>query len=355
MKIDVVKLSRLLDLRQISAIRMSKILSSTGQDKRIKDTKNASPIPSQHTRIINLLVQTHHHIFMSPSPAPIYICHSYANLDFTGKTILVTGATKGIGKAVAERFARLGGRLVLVGRDERGLVGVRDGLVGRGRWDGDAGGEKGGHEVLVGDVGDLEGFWKGKVGSWWRGGGSVGDGDGDGGDGAGKDKPKPQIDILVNAAGITHSSLLFNTTPALIESILRTNLQGTIWGCKVISRMMMKQREGCIINISSLLGMKGGKGSAAYAASKAGVLGLTRALAAELGPAGIRVNAIVPGYIETDMTKAMEASARTEALNAIPLCRFGDVEEIADAAVFLATNRYANNCVLNLDGGLSAV
>ncbi|KAM3079565.1 hypothetical protein ACMFMG_005980 [Clarireedia jacksonii] len=119
--------------------------------------------------------------------------------------------------------------------------------------------------------------------------------------------------------------------------------------------MMMKQREGCIINISSLLGMKGGKGSAAYAASKAGVLGLTRALAAELGPAGIRVNAIVPGYIETDMTKAMEASARTEALNAIPLCRFGDVEEIADAAVFLATNRYANNCVLNLDGGLSAV
>ncbi|KAB8293914.1 hypothetical protein EYC80_009387 [Monilinia laxa] len=118
---------------------------------------------------------------------------------------------------------------------------------------------------------------------------------------------------------------------------------------------MLRRREGCIINISSLLGIKGGRGSAAYAASKAGVLGLTRALAAEMGGSGIRVNAIVPGYIETDMTRAMTDIARKEALNAIPLSRFGDASEIADAAVFLATNKYANNCVLNLDGGLSAV
>ncbi|PQE07693.1 3-oxoacyl-acyl carrier reductase protein [Rutstroemia sp. NJR-2017a BVV2] len=248
-------------------------------------------------------------------------------LPFVGKTIMVTGATKGIGRAIARRFARLGGRLVLVGRDEgglRGVLGGLEGLEGLGEGDGI------GHEILVGDVGDLEGFWRGK-------------------------QPKPQIDILVNAAGITHSSPLLTTSPDLIESVLRTNLQGTIWGCKVVSRMMVRRREGCIINVSSLLGMKGGRGSAAYAASKAGVLGLTRALAAELGPSGIRVNAIVPGYIETDMTKAMPTPARTEALNAIPLSRFGDVEEIADAAVFLATNRYANNCVLNLDGGLSAV
>ncbi|CAD6447496.1 98b5c0d1-435d-4f2c-b312-9ccb5e36a095 [Sclerotinia trifoliorum] len=130
---------------------------------------------------------------------------------------------------------------------------------------------------------------------------------------------------------------------------------GTIWGCKIIGKDMLRRREGCIINISSLLGIKGGRGSAAYAASKAGVLGLTRALAAEMGSAGIRVNAIVPGYIETDMTRAMTDLARKEALNAIPLSRFGEVTEIADAAVFLAANKYANNCVLNLDGGLSAM
>ncbi|PQE05235.1 3-oxoacyl-acyl carrier reductase protein [Rutstroemia sp. NJR-2017a BBW] len=298
----------------------------------------------------------------------------YANteLPFAGKTIMVTGATKGIGRAIARRFAGLGGRLVLVGRDGEGLRGVREGM-GEGERAREGEEEGIGHEILVGDVGDLEGFWRGEVARLGLGGGVAG--------GKGKEKvgalllthgllpswyaafnarsyyrlPKPQIDILVNAAGITHSSPLITTSPDLIESVLHTNLQGTIWGCKVVSRMMVRRREGCIINVSSLLGMKGGRGSAAYAASKAGVLGLTRALAAELGPSGIRVNAIVPGYIETDMTKAMPTAARTEALNAIPLSRFGDVEEIADAAVFLATNRYANNCVLNLDGGLSAV
>ncbi|PQE30965.1 3-oxoacyl-acyl carrier reductase protein [Rutstroemia sp. NJR-2017a WRK4] len=266
-------------------------------------------------------------------------------LPFAGKTIMVTGATKGIGKAIARRFAGLGGRLVLVGRDGEGLRGVLEGM-GDGEGDRKGDGDGVGHEILVGDVGDLEGFWRGKVAK--LGAGVAGE--------EGKEKhPKPQIDILVNAAGITHSSPLLTTSPELIESVLRTNLQGTIWGCKVVSRMMVRRREGCIINVSSLLGMKGGRGSAAYAASKAGVLGLTRALAAELGPSGIRVNAIVPGYIETDMTKAMPTAARTEALNAIPLSRFGNIKEIADAAVFLATNRYANNCVLNLDGGLSAV
>ncbi|TVY42590.1 3-oxoacyl-[acyl-carrier-protein] reductase [Lachnellula subtilissima] len=117
---------------------------------------------------------------------------------------------------------------------------------------------------------------------------------------------------------------------------------------------MMKKREGCIINVASLLGLKGGKGSAAYAASKAGVIALTRALAAELGEKNVRVNVIVPGYVETSMTRAMTPNAHSAALSAIPLKRFGLPSEIADAAVFLATNKYASNCVLNLDGGLSA-
>ncbi|ATZ56403.1 Bcoar1 [Botrytis cinerea B05.10] len=200
-------------------------------------------------------------------------------------------------------------------------------------------GEEGECMIACGDVGERE-FWEGEFGRGKRG---------------GEGNPKPKIDILINAAGLTHASPLITTSPSLIENILQTNLTGTIWGCKIIGKEMLRRREGCIINISSLLGIKGGRGSAAYAASKAGVLGLTRALAAEMGSAGIRVNAIVPGYIETDMTRAMSDPARSEALNSIPLSRFGDVTEIADAAVFLATNKYANNCVLNLDGGLSAV
>ncbi|KAF7891917.1 hypothetical protein EAF00_008219 [Botryotinia globosa] len=261
-------------------------------------------------------------------------------LPFAKKTILVTGATRGIGKAIAQRFGELGGKLVLVGRNREGLEGVgREMMMGRGG----RGEEEGERDwmVVCGDVGE-RGFWEGEFG---RGKRVV----------EGNPTPKPKIDILINAAGLTHASPLITTSPSLIENILQTNLMGTIWGCKIIGKEMLRRREGCIINVSSLLGVKGGRGSAAYVASKAGVLGLTRALAAEMGSAGIRVNAIVPGYIETDMTRAMSDLARSEALNSIPLSRFGDVAEIADAAVFLATNKYANNCVLNLDGGLSAV
>ncbi|KAF7941818.1 uncharacterized protein EAE97_006655 [Botrytis byssoidea] len=283
-------------------------------------------------------------------------------LPFANKTILVTGATRGIGKAIAQKFGELGGKLLLVGRNREGLEGVgREMMKGR-RGEGEGEGE-GDWMVVCGDVGERE-FWEGNLEGereWLRGLRGSGERRSERGD---NPTPKPKIDILINAAGLTHASPLITTSPSLIENILQTNLMGTIWGCKIIGKEMLRRREGCIINVSSLLGIKGGRGSAAYVASKAGVLGLTRALAAEMGSAGIRVNAIVPGYIETDMTretelttsfKAMSDPARSEALNSIPLSRFGDVAEIADAAVFLATNKYANNCVLNLDGGLSAV
>ncbi|KAK4983735.1 hypothetical protein LTR66_006087 [Elasticomyces elasticus] len=171
-------------------------------------------------------------------------------------------------------------------------------------------------------------------------------------------------DVLVNAAGVTHSSFLVRMSEAQIHEILQTNLTGTILASRWAAKNMLRNKKsgsglsdmdrGCIINVASLLGLQGGAGSSVYAASKAGVLGFTRALASELGPAGIRVNAIVPGYVETDMTDSMSAKAREDALARIPLKRFGVVDEIAEAAVLLATNRYANNCVLNLDGGMSA-
>ncbi|EEH34116.2 3-oxoacyl-[acyl-carrier protein] reductase [Paracoccidioides lutzii Pb01] len=185
------------------------------------------------------------------------------------------------------------------------------------------------------------------------------------------------VDVLVNAAGISYSSLLPLTKEEHITAMLRTNLQGTIVACRTMSRRVMRANSlqklmddnntitnsrftKCIINISSLHAMKGGVGAATYASTKAGVVALTRAIAAESGEmkveARLRANVIVPGYIETRMVaEDLNPQVREKALRAIPLRRFGTVEEVADAAVFLAANQYANNCVLNLDGGLSAV
>ncbi|PGH04303.1 hypothetical protein AJ79_07151 [Helicocarpus griseus UAMH5409] len=178
------------------------------------------------------------------------------------------------------------------------------------------------------------------------------------------------IDILTNAAGISHSSLLSLTTEEDITDMLRTNLQGTIYACRTMARRIMRSRSRqksqtiesftkCIINVSSLHATKGGVGAATYASTKAGVIALTRAIAAEGGAFGaaarLRANVIVPGYVETRMVGDLNPQVREQALKAIPLRRFGTAEEVADAAVFLARNQYANNCVLNLDGGLSAV
>ncbi|KAI9056053.1 hypothetical protein LZ554_000984 [Drepanopeziza brunnea f. sp. 'monogermtubi'] len=257
-------------------------------------------------------LQQPHHVQGTPRP-------------LATQTSLITGASRGIGAAIARRFASEGVRCILAGRNERLLQQVKDELD---ELDGLDGGDHDHHRVVVGDVGE-GGFWEGVK--------------------------RENIDILVNAAGITHYSPLFVTSTPLLESVMRTNLVGTMMGCRTVGKGMMGRKGGCIINVASLLGIKGGKGSSAYAASKAGVVGLTRALAAELGEKNVRVNVILPGYIETDMTDAMTPMARSDAQNSIPLRRFGKVAEIADAAVFLATNQYANNCVLNLDGGLSAV
>ncbi|PMD27776.1 NAD(P)-binding protein [Hyaloscypha hepaticicola] len=239
--------------------------------------------------------------------------------QLAGKHCIITGASRGIGAEIARRFAREGARCLLIGRNESLLEHVKEGLEKA---------EGGEHRVLVGDIGDGE-FWA-------------------------LLKKEKHVDILVNVAGITHYSPLFVTSPSLLEEVVRTNLVGTMMACRTVGRNMMAVKGGCIINVASLLGVKGGRGSAAYAASKAGVIGLTRALASELGEKNVRVNVLVPGYIETDMTEAMTPEARSEALNSVPLKRFGQAAEIADAAVFLAANQYANNCVLNLDGGLSA-
>lgn len=173
-----------------------------------------------------------------------------------------------------------------------------------------------------------------------------------------------RIDVLVNCAGITQARLFTATEDASLDEIVNINLTSMMIGTRFLLRQgylrgetgnAKAKRESTspvVINVSSLLGLAGGYGAVAYAASKAGVLGFTRALATEYASHRVRVNAIVPGYVESDMTKDLDASALSQR---IPLGRFGKAEEIAQAALFLAENQYAHNCVINLDGGLSAV
>jgi NAD(P)-dependent dehydrogenase (short-subunit alcohol dehydrogenase family) len=168
-----------------------------------------------------------------------------------------------------------------------------------------------------------------------------------------------RIDVLINCAGISQSRLFMGTGEAETSNIVSLNLTAMMIGTRYLMRQgyLRGPKPGdkitpSIVNVSSLLGLSGGYGAVAYAASKAGVLGFTRALATEYSSHKVRVNAIVPGYISTDMTKDLDEE---QLKKRIPLGRFGKPEEIAKAALFLAENEYAHNCVLGLDGGLSAV
>lgn len=202
-----------------------------------------------------------------------------------GTNCIITGGNRGIGKAIAKLFASEGSSCTLIGRNEQTLQATVSELG-----DNDKSTD---HSYLVGDI-SKPSFWN--------------------------ELPLPsdrRIDYLINAAGVTFSALLVRTSEDKAQGVIDTNLMGTIWACRTIGKRMLRHKEshasssssssdvrgrGCIVNVSSLLGVYGGQGSAVYAASKAGVIGLTRALAAEMGSKGIRVNAMVPGYVETDMT-----------------------------------------------------
>ncbi|KAI1740613.1 hypothetical protein F4680DRAFT_447935 [Xylaria scruposa] len=242
-------------------------------------------------------------------------------IGLRGKRCVITGGSRGIGLAIAKLFAYKEASCILVGRHEESLKTAVKSLCStkplqKHRW----------HAFDVSDPKGWEEFMHSK-------------------------KSDP-IDILVNAAGISQNSFLLRTPEAEIDKILDVNLKGTILGCKSVILQMMKRKSGCIINISSLLATHSGRGASVYAASKAGVIGLTRSLAWEVGRFNVRANVIQPGYIQTDMTEGMNKDGDLAAL--IPLGRLGEAKEVAEAAFFLATNSYAHNCVLNIDGGLSA-
>ena len=163
-----------------------------------------------------------------------------------------------------------------------------------------------------------------------------------------------KIDILVNNAGITSDTLLLRVKPADWDQVIGTNLKGTVLCTKIVSRQMIGQRYGRIINLSSVVGQMGNVGQSLYAASKAGIIGFTKSVAREVASRGITVNAVAPGFIETDMTDKLPEKLREEFLKRIPLGRFGTCAEVAEMIVFLAGAGagYITGQVFNVNGGL---
>lgn len=163
-----------------------------------------------------------------------------------------------------------------------------------------------------------------------------------------------KIDILINNAGITRDSLLLRMKEVDWDAVMATNLKGVFLCTKAVSKGMLKQRSGVIVNISSVVGLSGNAGQANYAAAKAGIIGFTKSIAKEFASRGIRVNAVAPGYIFTDMTEALPEGTQTDILRAIPLGRIGNAEDVAKVVRFLASPEasYITGQTLSVDGGM---
>ena len=242
------------------------------------------------------------------------------NIDLSGRTALVTGSTRGIGRAIAETLAGAGARVAVVGRDAA-RAGEVASSIGR---------DAAGFSCDVADVASVTSLVEGV------------------------EKAFGQVDILVNNAGLTRDNILFRLKDDDWDAVLDANLRGAFVAIRAASRGMMKRRWGRIINIASVVGITGNKGQANYAASKAGLIGLTKSVAKELASRNILINAVAPGFIETDMTGAMTPEARATLAGQIPLERLGSPNDVAGAVAFLASDlaSYITGQVLVVDGGL---
>jgi 3-oxoacyl-[acyl-carrier protein] reductase len=242
-------------------------------------------------------------------------------MDFTGKTALVTGSARGIGRAIAERFAGLNANVVISDLEQKTVEAVAAEI-----------GERAvGIKADVLNSADIEALFEKVLQRFGR------------------------IDIVVNNAGITRDTLIMRMDEKDWDLVLDINLKGAFLVTKAASRIMAKQRYGRIINISSVIGLNGNAGQANYAASKAGLIGLTKSAAKELAPRGITVNAVAPGFIKTEMTDALPESAKQLFMERVLLKRPGLPEDVASAVLFLASDdaSYITGQVLPVDGGLS--
>lgn len=242
-----------------------------------------------------------------------------------GKVAIITGAGRGIGKAIAVKFAKSGYNVVINYRSSLSQV-----------------------EELLTEINDFGGVAAAVCADISK-----------------EDEAKKlidetirqygRIDVLVNNAGITKDNLMMRMSQEEFDSVINVNLKGSFLCMKYASSIMLKQRSGKIINISSVVGVSGNIGQVNYAASKAGIIGMTKAAAKELASRGITVNAVAPGFIESDMTDALPDKVKETMLANIPLKRYGKVEEIANAVHFLASNEadYITGQVLIVDGGMA--
>lgn len=241
------------------------------------------------------------------------------------KIALVTGAGRGIGRAIAIALAKEGAEVVINynGSEERAKE-VKQTIE-------ENGGKASIYKCNVSDFTACEAMIKDIV------------------------KEYGHLDILVNNAGITKDGLIMKMKEEDFDSVLNVNLKGTFNTIRHSARQMLKQRSGKIINISSVSGILGNVGQANYAASKAGVIGLTKTMARELGSRGITVNAIAPGFVDTEMTEVLSEEIRENACKQIILGRFGKPEDIANTAVFLASDKadYITGQVISVDGGMN--
>jgi len=242
-------------------------------------------------------------------------------MQLTNKNVFVTGSSRGIGLAIAHKFAQLGANVVLNGRGA-----ISEELLA----------EFSNYGVKVVPIsGDVSDFADAKrmvdqaiaeLGS---------------------------VDVLVNNAGITQDTLMLKMTEEDFEKVIKINLTGAFNMTQAVLKQMIKAREGAIINMSSVVGLMGNIGQANYAASKAGLIGFTKSVAREVANRNVRVNALAPGMIESDMTAVLSDKVKEATLAQIPMKHFGQAEHIADATVFLAGQDYLTGQVLAVDGGLS--
>jgi 3-oxoacyl-[acyl-carrier protein] reductase len=241
-------------------------------------------------------------------------------IDLSGRVALVTGSTRGIGRAIAETLAGCGARVAVVGRDAAKAQDVAAQVSPEAR----------GFACDVADVASVVALV------------------------AAVEESFGSLDILVNNAGLTRDNIMLRLKDDDWDAVLDANLRGAFAAIRAATRGMMKRRWGRIINISSVVGLVGNKGQTNYAASKAGLIGLTKAVAKEFASRNILANAIAPGFIETDMTNAMTPEARSALIASIPLERLGSPKDVASTVAFLASEHasYITGQVLVVDGGM---
>ena len=243
-------------------------------------------------------------------------------MEFENKVALVTGSGRGLGKAIAEKFLRQGAAVVLTDINEETLKAASDELG--------ALGEVSGVVMDVSRIESVQAAVETVIEKYGK------------------------IDILVNNAGITKDGLMMRMSEGDFDSVIAVNLKGTFNVSQCISKYMLKKRTGSIINIASVVGITGNVGQANYSASKAGVIGLTKSCAKEFAKRGIRVNAIAPGFIQSDMTDVLSDDVKEALKQQIALKRLGQPEDVANAAAFLASESasYITGQVLVVDGGM---